>query len=72
MAEKDSLAVDFDKTGPETSCVEQADEEPEFHVRTWIALIAMFFFFNMVQVFALQGPPASVCRPVDDESKMVD
>lgn len=31
------------------------DEEPEFHARTWIALIALFFL-NYVQVFALTGP----------------
>lgn len=35
------------------------DEEPEFHARTWVALLAMFFL-NLVQVFALQGPPAVV------------
>jgi hypothetical protein len=35
------------------------DEEPELHARTYIALIAMFIL-NMVQVVALQGPPAVV------------
>ena len=35
------------------------DEEPEIHMRTWIALAAMFLL-NLVQVFALQGPPAVV------------
>ena len=35
------------------------DEEPELHLQTYIALAAMFFL-NMVQVFALQGPPAAV------------
>ncbi|KAH8700873.1 major facilitator superfamily domain-containing protein [Talaromyces proteolyticus] len=35
------------------------DEEPEFHARTWIAVLAMFFL-NLVQVFALQGPPAAL------------
>ena len=38
-----------------------ADEEPEIHLRTWIALAAMFLL-NLVQVFALQGPPAVVSR----------
>ncbi len=38
-----------------------ADEEPEIHWRTWIALAAMFLL-NLVQVFALQGPPAVVGR----------
>lgn len=33
--------------------------EPEFHTRTYFALIAMFFL-NFVQVLALQGPPAVV------------
>lgn len=35
------------------------DKEPEFHARTWIALGSMFLL-NLVQVFALQGPPAVV------------
>src|SRR4051812_31283192 len=35
------------------------DEEPEFHARTWLALAAMFLL-NLVQVVALQGPPAMV------------
>lgn len=36
------------------------DEEPEIHLRTWIAMLSMFLL-NFVQVFALQGPPAVVC-----------
>lgn len=35
------------------------DEEPELHARTYFALAAMFLL-NLVQVFALQGPPAVV------------
>jgi hypothetical protein len=35
------------------------DEEPELHLRTYVALAAMFLL-NLVQVFALQGPPAVV------------
>ena len=35
------------------------NEEPELHARTWVALAAMFVL-NMVQVVALQGPPAMV------------
>ena len=35
------------------------DEEPELHLRTYFALAAMFLL-NLVQVFALQGPPAVV------------
>ncbi len=35
------------------------EEEPEIHARTWFALLAMFLL-NLVQVFALQGPPAVV------------
>jgi hypothetical protein len=38
------------------------DEEPELHARTYFALLAMFFL-NLVQVFALQGPPAVVSNP---------
>lgn len=35
------------------------DEEPELHLRTYVALATMFLL-NLVQVFALQGPPAVV------------
>lgn len=35
------------------------DEEPEIHMRTYVALASMFAL-NLVQVFALQGPPAVV------------
>jgi hypothetical protein len=36
------------------------EEEPELHIRTYVALLAMFIL-NLVQVVALQGPPAVVC-----------
>jgi hypothetical protein len=41
----------------------QDDEEPEIHARTYFAIASMFLL-NMVQVLALQGPPAvvSCCR----------
>ena len=35
------------------------EEEPELHARTYVALLAMFIL-NLVQVVALQGPPAVV------------
>ena len=35
------------------------EEEPELHMRTYVALASMFLL-NLVQVFALQGPPAVV------------
>lgn len=35
------------------------EEEPEIHTRTYLALLAMFTL-NLVQVLALQGPPAVV------------
>jgi len=38
------------------------DEEPELHARTYIALLSMFAL-NLVQVFALQSPPAVVSSP---------
>ena len=38
---------------------DDVDNEPELHARTYIALMAMFLL-NMVQLFALQGPPAVV------------
>lgn len=36
------------------------NQEPELHLRTYIALAAMFFL-NVVQTIALQGPSAVVC-----------
>ena len=47
----------------EANLVYDGEVEPEIHLRTWIALGAMFFL-NFVQVFALQGPPAVVCATV--------
>lgn len=38
---------------------DEVDEEPELHARTYVALAAMFLL-NLVQVVALQGPPAVV------------
>ena len=35
------------------------DDEPELHLRTYFALAAMFLL-NLVQVLALQAPPAVV------------
>jgi hypothetical protein len=42
-----------------TLVYDDVDEEPELHARTYLALLAMFLL-NMVQVVALQGPPAVV------------
>jgi len=39
---------------------ENAEEEPDLTARTWIALASMWLL-NLVQVLALQGPPAVVC-----------
>ena len=38
---------------------DENDEEPQLHFRTYFALLAMFLL-NLVQTFALQGPPAVV------------
>lgn len=45
----------------EGNLIYDGEEEPEIHMRTWIALAAMWLL-NLVQVFALQGPPAVVSR----------
>ena len=37
----------------------EVEDEPEIRARTWVALAAMFIL-NLVQVVALQGPPAVV------------
>jgi hypothetical protein len=39
---------------------DEVNEEPSLHVRTYIALAAMFML-NLVQLVALQGPPTFVC-----------
>lgn len=41
---------------------DEADEEPELHGRTFIAVAAMLLL-NLIQVFALQGPPVVVRVP---------
>ena len=46
-------------TSEDNLVYDDVDEEPELHARTYIALAAMFLL-NLVQVFALQGPPAVV------------
>lgn len=43
------------------------DEEPELHARTYFAVAAMFLL-NMVQVLALQGPPAVVSNSRETNS----
>lgn len=55
-----SEAQHMEKSVPVQNPVyDEVDEEPEIHMRTWIALASMFLL-NLVQVFALQGPPAVV------------
>lgn len=48
-----------DTVTEEGNLIYDGEEEPEIHMRTWIALASMFVL-NLVQVFALQGPPAVV------------
>ena len=38
---------------------DDVDKVPEFHMRIWVALASMFMV-NLVQIFALQGPPAVI------------
>lgn len=40
--------------------LQEDDLEAEFHLKTWLAVLALFFL-NFVQVFALLGPPQIVC-----------
>lgn len=46
------------------------EEEPEIHMRTWVALGAMWLL-NFVQVVALQGPPAVVSINIPAGSLML-
>ena len=56
-------AVEHTETLPYDSSTYENDavieEEPELHWRTYLAVLALFFL-NLVQVFALTGPPAIV------------
>lgn len=45
--------------GSDIELSEDFEQEPEFHIRTWFAVAAMFLL-NLVQVFALTGPPVVV------------
>lgn len=55
-----SEAQYLEKTVTEGNLVyDDVEEEPELHMRTYIALASMFLL-NLVQVFALQGPPVVV------------
>lgn len=47
------------RTSGQIHRAEDADQEPEIHLRTYIALAAMFAL-NYVQIIALQGPPVVV------------
>lgn len=62
-ASREAVHVEKD-TAYEANLVYDGDEEPEIHMRTWVALAAMFLL-NLVQVFALQGPPAVVSSDKD-------
>ena len=58
--EKPTEAQHLEKSVTEDNLVyDDVEEEPELHMRTWVALASMFLL-NLVQVFALQGPPAVV------------
>lgn len=72
-------AVEHDEKSRDTTGIEEVENtgvsvgqrlsyhervEPQFHHRTWIALVA-FFLLNFVQVVAIQSPAAVVGLPVD-------
>ena len=46
---------------------DDAEEEPEIHVRTWVAVAAMFLL-NLVQILALLGPPVVVSDNPQDRN----
>jgi hypothetical protein len=54
-----SQHVENTKEEIEENLVYEEDEEPELHAQTYFALAAMFLL-NLVQVFALLGPPTVV------------
>lgn len=58
-------------TPPGNLAYDIVDEEPEVHIRTYIATAAMFLL-NLVQVFALQGPPVAVCYRLAVQAERVN
>ena len=58
-AQEKHLEVACDKPTDQNLVYNDDEEEPEIHMRTWIALAALWML-NYVQVVALQGPPAVV------------
>ncbi|GAD99999.1 similar to MFS drug efflux pump [Paecilomyces variotii No. 5] len=58
-AHADTTPVESAHRTEASNLVYDEDEEPELHIRTWVALAAMFLL-NMVQVLALMGPPAAL------------
>lgn len=58
---------EFVPTSTANLAYSQDDEEPEIHVRTYVAVAAMFLL-NMIQVFALQGPAAVVSSGRETDS----
>ena len=56
---EDENASMREKAAMDNLVYDKVDIEPTFHARTYFALGSMFFL-NMVQVFALQGPPLVV------------
>ena len=57
---KHTNLADYIETKPHDLVYDDDEREPELHARTYFALAAMFIL-NLVQVVALQGPPAVVC-----------
>ncbi len=43
------------------------DQEPEIHIRTWLAVAAMTIL-NFVALVALTGPPTMVCPSISREN----
>ncbi|KAK5175466.1 uncharacterized protein LTR77_000605 [Saxophila tyrrhenica] len=59
-SEKEAHVAEHFEHGVDTKgnlSYEHEEEEPELHMRTYVALLSMWLL-NLVQVLALQGPPA--------------
>lgn len=60
---EEKVEFDHQEEALETDLVyADENEEPVFHRRTYIALLALFIL-NYVQIVALNGPPGIVSRP---------
>ncbi|KAJ9633594.1 hypothetical protein H2204_006800 [Knufia peltigerae] len=66
----DKLDHNSDTVETANMVYDNVDEEPELHARTYVAVGAIFILY-LVQVMALQGPPAVVIRLLTSSKRTI-